>query len=58
MTEGLMMAVAALGEQVQELKKQLEVKDFMLEKARKALFEAEKENEELRREEIKKALEE
>ena len=53
MTEGLVNAVAALGEQVAELKKQLEIKDFMLEKARREIAQCHKEYEELKRADIK-----
>ena len=58
MDEGLVKAVSALGEQVAELKKQLEIKDFMLEKARREIAQSHKELEEFKREDIKRREEE
>ena len=65
MVESLMKAIAALGDHVEELERQIDIKEFALKREKEAREKAEAEVEALKKEleelkgiEIKKALEE
>lgn len=56
--ESLVKAIAALGEKVEDLKRDIDIRDYHIGKLEKELEEKSRELEELKCEEIKKALEE
>ena len=58
MYESLVKAIAALGDHVEELERQIDIKEFALKREKEAREKAEQELEELKGIEIKKALEE